>query len=43
VPDIRHGRILDISYHGVLAEISLPLSQFTDLQVEFDLAARGRA
>jgi adenylate cyclase len=41
VPDIRQGRILDISYHGVLAEISLPLSQFTDLQVEFDLPLVG--
>jgi len=41
VPEIRHGRILDLSYHGVLAEISLPLSQFSELQVEFDLPLVG--
>jgi hypothetical protein len=41
VPETRHGRILDIGYHGALAEISLPLSQFSELQVEFDLPLVG--
>ncbi|MGZ5032587.1 MAG: adenylate/guanylate cyclase domain-containing protein [Usitatibacter sp.] len=41
VPEVRHGRILDISYHGVLAEILLPMSQFSELQVEFDLPLVG--
>lgn len=41
VPEIRHGKILDLSYNGALAEISLPLSVFAEMQLEFDLPLVG--
>ncbi|HXN15883.1 MAG TPA: adenylate/guanylate cyclase domain-containing protein [Usitatibacter sp.] len=42
VPEPRNGRILDISYHGILAEIGLPLSPFTEVKLEFDLPLVGK-
>jgi hypothetical protein len=37
VPEQRTGTILAIGYHGVLAEIALAPSQFSELVLEFDL------
>ena len=37
VPDVREGRILDIGYHGVLAEIELAVSHESKLALRFDL------
>jgi adenylate cyclase len=37
VPDVRKGSILDIGYHGMLAEIALPISQSSKLQLGFEL------
>jgi adenylate cyclase len=42
VPEAYEGRVLDIGYHGVLAEISKPLSQFSELCLEFDLPLVGK-
>mgnify|MGYP003298662820 CR=1 FL=1 len=36
------GRVLDIGYHGVLAEISRPVSQFSEVVLEFDLPLVGK-
>lgn len=41
VPEERKGQILDIGYHGVLAEVDLPLSPFSELTLEFDLPLVG--
>ena len=41
VPEAREGTILDIGYHGVLAEVSLPISRFSEVQLEFDLPLVG--
>ena len=41
VPERRAGRILDIGYHGVLVEVALPLSQFSELVIECDLPLVG--
>jgi adenylate cyclase len=42
VPEERPGRILDISYHGVLAEIALPISPMSEVQVSFELPLVGK-
>jgi adenylate cyclase len=42
VPELHEGRVLDIGYHGVLAEIANPLSQFTEVCLEFDLPLVGK-
>ncbi len=42
VPEARPGRILDIGYHGVLAEIALPVSPLSEVQVQFELPLIGR-
>ena len=42
VPEARMGMILDIGYHGVLAEIALAPSPFSELVVEFDLPLVGQ-
>jgi adenylate cyclase len=42
VPEAYEGRVLDIGYHGVLAEISRPVSQFSELVLEFDLPLVGK-
>jgi adenylate cyclase len=41
VPELRSGRILDIGYYGALAEIELPVSQLSELLVEFELPLVG--
>jgi adenylate cyclase len=41
VPEARAGTILDIGYHGVLAEIVLAPSQFSEIMLEFDLPLVG--
>jgi adenylate cyclase len=42
VPEARMGCILDIGYHGVLAEIAVAPSQFSELTIEFDLPLVGQ-
>jgi len=42
VPEPHEGRVLDIGYHGVLAEIHRPVSQFSELVLEFDLPLVGK-
>ena len=42
VPAEYDGRVLDISYHGVLAEIARPLSQFSEVCLEFDVPLVGK-
>jgi adenylate cyclase len=42
VPEVHEGRVLDIGYHGVLAEISRPVSQFGEVVLEFDLPLVGK-
>lgn len=37
VPESRKGMLIDIGYHGALAEIDLPISQASRLQLRFDL------
>jgi adenylate cyclase len=37
VPDVRRGRIIDIGYHGVLAEIAQPISAASTLRLKFAL------
>jgi len=42
VPEGHEGRVLDIGYYGVLAEIARPLSQFTEIVLAFDLPLVGK-
>jgi adenylate cyclase len=42
VPQEHPGRILDIGYHGVLAEIANPLAQFSELCLEFEVPLVGK-
>jgi adenylate cyclase len=42
LPQVHEGRILDIGYHGVLAEIDKPLPQFSELCLEFELPLVGK-
>jgi adenylate cyclase len=42
VPEQHEGRVLDIGYHGVLAEITRPVGQFSELALEFDLPLVGK-
>jgi adenylate cyclase len=42
LPERLSGRVLDIGYHGVLAEIERPIGQFGELMVEFDLPLVGK-
>lgn len=37
VPEARAGRILDIGYHGVLAEVGQPVSPLAEVLIEFEL------
>ncbi len=41
VPEMRDGRILDVGYHGVLAEVEEPMESFTELKMELDLPLVG--
>ena len=42
IPEAHRGRILDIGYHGILAEIDRPLSTFTEMKISFDLPLIGK-
>jgi adenylate cyclase len=42
VPEAHEGRVLDIGYHGILAEVTRPVSQFGELVLEFDLPLVGK-
>ena len=42
VPEALAGRILDIGYHGVLAEVAPTLSPFDEITLEFELPLVGR-
>jgi len=42
LPEVLHGRLLDIGYHGVLAELQRPLPQFEELSMAFDLPLVGK-
>ena len=42
VPETHEGRVLDIGYHGVLAEIDRPISQLSELSLAFDLPLVGK-
>ena len=42
VPEVLDGRILDISYHGVLAEVPVPVEPMAEVQLEFDLPLVGK-
>ena len=42
VPETHEGRVLDIGYHGVLAEIDRPISQFSEINLSFDLPLIGK-
>ncbi|HEY2630382.1 MAG TPA: adenylate/guanylate cyclase domain-containing protein [Usitatibacter sp.] len=42
LPEVLAGRVLDIGYHGVLAEIERPVAQFGELVLEFDVPLVGK-
>jgi adenylate cyclase len=42
VPESRAGLILDIGYHGILAEIAHPVSPFSEVSVDLDLPLVGQ-
>jgi adenylate cyclase len=42
LPERLAGRVLDIGYHGILAEIEKPIGQFGELMLEFDLPLVGK-
>jgi len=42
MPEELTGRVLDIGYHGVLAELEKPLSHFEELSMAFDLPLVGK-
>ncbi len=42
LPEVHRGRVLDIGYHGILAEIEKPLSTFTEMVFAFDLPLVGK-
>lgn len=42
VPEEHEGRVLDIGYYGVLAEIEAPLTQFSEMCMEFDVPLVGK-
>jgi len=41
IPEEREGRILDMSYHGVLAEVPFAHSTFSEMLLDFDLPLVG--
>ena len=40
-PELRKGMIMDISYHGILAELDCELPVFSDIKLEIDLSLIG--
>ncbi len=41
IPEARWGRILDIGYHGILAEVWMPMDRFDELVLDFELPLVG--
>jgi len=41
IPEPREGRILDIGYHGILAEVPLAHSAFSEMMIDFELPLVG--
>lgn len=41
MPEVMRGTILDISYHGVLAEIDRELAPYSDIKMDLDLPLVG--
>jgi adenylate cyclase len=41
IPEPREGRILDIGYHGILAEVPLAHSTFSEMMLDFELPLVG--
>jgi len=41
IPEAREGRILDIGYYGVLAEVPLAHSAFSEMMLDFELPLVG--
>ncbi|HSN20740.1 MAG TPA: adenylate/guanylate cyclase domain-containing protein [Usitatibacter sp.] len=41
IPEPREGIILDIGYHGILAEVALAHSAFSEMMLDFDLPLVG--
>ena len=42
IPEIYEGRVLDIGYHGILAEIDRPLSLLSEINLDLDLPLVGK-
>ena len=42
IPEAHEAHVLDIGYYGVLAEIDRPISQFSELNLSFDLPLVGK-
>jgi hypothetical protein len=41
LPEERRGTIVDMGYHGVLAEIAMPCAPLTEVRLEMDLPLIG--
>lgn len=41
MPQAHRGTLLDISYHGVLAELEEPLPEYSDIRLDLDLSLIG--
>jgi adenylate cyclase len=41
MPQVRRGTLLDISYHGVLAELEEPLPAYSDIKLDLDMSLIG--
>ena len=41
MPQVRQGTLLDISYHGVLAELEEPLPAYSDIKLDLDMSLIG--
>jgi adenylate cyclase len=42
IPEVHEGRVLDIGYHGILAEIDRSPSQFSEMKLELELPLVGK-
>lgn len=42
IPELHEGTVLDIGYHGVLAELREPLAVYTEIKLAVDLPLVGR-
>lgn len=41
MPQVHKGTLLDIGYHGVLAELGQPLPEYSDIRLDLDLSLVG--